>query len=300
MILYKILLNFRISNTKTIALRRFWRMGVVDGPTRHNTMIIFAPAAPPCTKLTSSGGNLAQPTEIQFCDLVTRVAPLIVFEDYKAILTLSRSLQLVGVTNVGDCAIDFIPRDIEMMNRIWLCLPRNVPGRRQLERYDARRRFNFVGRRNRPCFIEWKSSNKTFRIESPLNSYKSEQATQTKPATMTDSRSIIAKDFAVIARFCDHTRQDMERGHLMDYFFAGIRGVGTWGAAWFIARRYNAFLQMDIADDICDVQLLVEITYNRGRITEVLDVSDQPETYFRQENSLGQIRKEIAFHATAS
>jgi hypothetical protein len=296
--LYKILLNFRISNTKTMALRCFWRMGVVDGPTRYNTMIIFAPAAPPCTKLAITDSSQAQATEIQFCDLVTRVAPLVVFEDYKAILTLSRSLQLVGVTNVGDCAIDFIPRDIEMMNRIWLCLPRNIPGRQQLERYKARRRFAFVSRRNRPCFIEWNSSNKTFRVESPLNSYKEEQTKRKVPA-ITDSRSIIAKDFAVIARFCDDTRQDMEKGHLMDYFFAGIRGLGTWGAAWFVARRYSAFLQMGIADDSRDVQLLVEITYNRGRITEVVDVSDQPERYFREQNSLARIRKEIAFHKHA-
>lgn len=286
--LYKVLLNFRISNTKTIALRRFWRMGVADGPTRYNTMIVFPPAAPPCAKLMSQG---------QFCDLPNRVAPLVVFEDYKAILTLSRSLQLVGVTSVGDCGVDFIPRDIDMMNRIWLCLPRNIHAQRQLERYKGRARFRFVPRKNKPCTIEWENLGKTFRVESPVEAYKQAQGLENGAR---DGQTIIAKDYAVIARFCDTTRFDMEKGHLMDYFFAGVRGIGTWGAAWFIARRYNSFLHMDIADDSRDVQMLVEVIYNRGRITEVIDVSNEPESYFKKQNSQSRIKKEIEFHKNKS
>jgi hypothetical protein len=284
--LYKILLNFRISNTKTIALRRFWRMGIVDGPARYNTMIIFPPAAPPCTKLTNQG---------QICDVPNRMAPLVVFEDYKAIVTISKSLQLVGVTTVGDCAVDYIPRDIDMMNRIWLCLPRNIPAHRRLSHYHDRR-FEFNVRRNKSRFIEWKSNSKIIHIESPLETYRQEQERQHSHQISRDNHSIIAKDFAVIARFCDKTKQDMERGHLMDYFFAGIRGLGTWGATWFVARRYNAFLNMDIADDYKDVQMLVEVTYIRGRITEVIDVSNESAAYFRQQNSISKIRKEITIH----
>jgi hypothetical protein len=103
---------------------------------------------------------------------------------------------------------------------------------------------------------------------------------------------IIAKDFAVLARFKrpPETGIDVVSGHLHDYFLAGIRGLGTWGAGWFIDRSPSLLSKFKESDDI---QLLLEVTYKNGRITTVKDVSNQNEKYFEAQLSKKLIRDEI-------
>ncbi len=102
---------------------------------------------------------------------------------------------------------------------------------------------------------------------------------------------IVAKDYAVFARFKDNNKHiDMRSGNLYDYFFAGIRGLGTWGAAYFLDRRSKILLNYDPSTDI---QILLEVTYWDGRILEITDVSDKPSSYFRVQNQKNTIKNII-------
>jgi len=88
----------------------------------------------------------------------------------------------------------------------------------------------------------------------------------------------------------------MSYGKLKDYFLAGIRGLGTWGAGWFIDRRYHAIEKLCKGDDR-DIQLLLEVTYRNEHVIDVRPVSHEPESYFRNEISVGTIRAVIKEYA---
>lgn len=104
---------------------------------------------------------------------------------------------------------------------------------------------------------------------------------------------IVAKDFAVLARL-GRADADGDDGPLRDFFFAGIRGLGTWGAAWYVDREYKA-LQRRGPDS--DIEILLEVTYREGRILNVEDVSERPESYFKEELSPDKIRQAVRAYA---
>jgi hypothetical protein len=104
---------------------------------------------------------------------------------------------------------------------------------------------------------------------------------------------MLAKDFAIIARFSDmNGRKKMPSDPLKDFFLAGIRGLGTWGAGWFLDRCYNDF-EGKCERPNSDVQFLLEVTYKNERILSVHDVSQKSQSYFDAENNLQTIRKRI-------
>jgi hypothetical protein len=85
------------------------------------------------------------------------------------------------------------------------------------------------------------------------------------------------KDYAVISRFRYH--QDGQ--DFFHYFIAGIRGLGTWGAGYYIDTHPDRLAAV-CGDDDKDVQVLLEVTYRNFRIAEVADVSDKPAEYFAE------------------
>lgn len=84
----------------------------------------------------------------------------------------------------------------------------------------------------------------------------------------------------------------MSEGTLKDFFFAGIRGLGTWGGGWFLDRRYDA-LRGPCEKENADVQFLLEVTYKDEQVLDVRDVSGEPEGYFQNENNIRTIRTRI-------
>ena len=76
----------------------------------------------------------------------------------------------------------------------------------------------------------------------------------------------------------------------MEYFIGGIRGLGTWGATWFIDRNSSAF---ETYKDNEPIQLLLEVTYANGQIIEVRDVSNENGSYFKQQMRTACIKKTI-------
>lgn len=124
-----------------------------------------------------------------------------------------------------------------------------------------------------------------FKIHSPLTMYlKAQRGDAISDLNWSHRKSgIVAKDFAVLARFsCDSNDAPVRDGKLKDYFIAGVRGLGTWGAARYIDRNYREFRDIDPHEDF---QRLLEVTYVDGNIQEVKDVSGETEAYFNKQRS---------------
>jgi hypothetical protein len=101
---------------------------------------------------------------------------------------------------------------------------------------------------------------------------------------------VVAKDFAVLARFTDKSKnRPASEGFLKDYFLGGLRGLGTWGAAWFLDNGYHNFENLQEED----LQLLLEVIYRDGRIFTVKDVSNEPQEYFDSQNSKDRVLEVI-------
>jgi hypothetical protein len=137
--------------------------------------------------------------------------------------------------------------------------------------------FTLVFRKKmtREATLEWtNTSGRKITIKSPLSRYlklqrQKDQAAREWNATLAN---VVAKDFAIIARFGDPTEVTTS-----DFVIAGIRGLGTWGAAWFLDRRYK---ELRSVREFGDVQMLLEVTYKSGMIAEVRDVSSEAPEYF--------------------
>jgi hypothetical protein len=71
---------------------------------------------------------------------------------------------------------------------------------------------------------------------------------------------------------------------------AGIRGLGTWGATWFIDKKLK---ELEVLPDDGDIQLLIEVLYKDGSIYDVKDVSSKTKKYFDDQNKIEVIKKTI-------
>ena len=113
---------------------------------------------------------------------------------------------------------------------------------------------------------------------------------------------IYAKDYAVISRFAvDDTRDPLGADKFYHYFIAGIRGLGTWGAGWFIDRCPDALAALDTkamvpGEPHGDIQILVEVVFDNYRIIDVKDVSDEDQVYFDKQINPPYILDQIKKH----
>jgi hypothetical protein len=284
--LYHTILKFSVSTSKRRALMDFWQLGIAEGDIHPGLAIIYPP-------LDRAYMHQLDPDDIW----LTRLIPHIVYEDYRAIQKMEKTLRLVGFKDFSAFTVPCVPRDIQDRNRVWVCLPRNRPGLAQLTQYEEEARFRFQPRRpHTEAKLYWRHQDRSdhFEIKSPLAKYLKEQRANSPGGEWRlEHGRIVAMDFAILARFSDRREsRPTVAGTLKDYFIAGIRGLGTWGAGWFIDRRYNAFRQYANMEDTT-IQLLLEVTYCDDRILEVKDVSDEPESYFKKENRVRTIRKHI-------
>ena len=286
--LYRTIMRFRLSTSKHRALSKFWVFGTPDRPTYPKLAIIY-----PSIERTFMG-------PVDDSDVwLNRLEPNIVFEDYKALQKLEKTIRLLGFRDYKIYNHDSIPSDFKFMNRFWLCLPRSPHGLQQLEQYENISRFILIPRKNRAdsYFIWNKNSENQFVVRSPLAKYLREQRSTMDIAGnwRFEMDRIIAKDYAILARFKDTENEiAMDDHYLNDFFLAGLRGLGTWGAAWFVDRKYNAFNKLDEKENF---QFLLEVEYRDSRIFDVRDVSDEPRSYFDNEYKTNTIRKNISSYA---
>jgi hypothetical protein len=216
----------------------------------------------------------------------------------KAIAKIEKTLRFLGFSEFGKYSIDNPPFDINSMSRIWICQAKNRLGHEYQQKHKDKTKFKFrVTNNGLETRLYWRysvNSEDYIEIRSPLNKYLREQRMhmQINGEWKCEMGMIVAKDYAILARIRnDNNSPTMREGHLYDYYVAGIRGLGTWGAAQFIDRYYEAFNNSKNNDDI---QILLEVIYRNGRITEVVDVSDKPEHYFKSQFSLNTIRGIVA------
>jgi hypothetical protein len=172
-------------------------------------------------------------------------------------------------------------------NRIWLCVPRNVIAQQKLRRLQERARFQFVKDQNDlRHHIVWKSeSGRRVKIVSPLSKYLERQKRpSSKGPWQREYGEVVARDYAVISRFRFPGTRHLTTGNepFYHYFIAGIRGLGTWGASWYIDRK-PAELELlagNSGSAGCDIQAILEVTFSNFRIVTVREVSPEPAEYF--------------------
>lgn len=283
--LYKIILRINFSPFKIEQLKKFWRVGKVDGQPVPKISIIYPPV--PKTRMTNGlVTNIWQ----------TRLLPHIFYEDYKALHKILKNLSMAGYQDYRVYSKYDIPSEIETHNIIWICLPRLKRGLDELQNHKNRR-FDIVSPKQSDtaeAFIKWKSeTGDMIMVKSPLRKYLEKQRQGVKPDADWDIslNNIVVKDYAVIARFDrNYVQYNSGIDRLKEFYIAGIHGLGTWGAAWFIDRRFGAFKDLKLEEDI---QMLVEVEYKNGRIVGVVDVSEKDQKYFDKENNMNVIKNYI-------
>ncbi|MBN1548942.1 MAG: DUF4062 domain-containing protein [Syntrophaceae bacterium] len=280
--MYNVLLRIRLSPFKQQMLRRFWKIGEPNRPTYPRLAILFPPVGRQFMHSTIDDVWLE------------RLEPHVYFEDFKAIHKIMKLLSLIGFSDYKVYFNTDLPSDLKFMNRIWICFPRSHTAINTLDQLASKSRFRFQFRRDVSTELKWRSpAGLEFKVKSPLPVYLNEQRKGMDAAGEPTGRlrRIIAKDYGVIARFKNEQSADItEEGFLYDYYFAGIRGLGTWGTAWYIDRKAK-LLQNHPEEG--DIQLLLEVTYKNGGIVDVTDVSDRPVEYFEEQNNPIYIRERL-------
>ena len=198
--LYKTILKSSISSQKHKALRCFWRFGIPEVETHPRFAIIFPPISRSFMEDSDKTSNF----------WYKRLVPNIVFEDFKALLKIDKSLRFIGFNDFKIFTTFSIPTNVDFMNRLWVCLPRNERAMRQLKRYGKQLKFEFTKReKNIEAMIKWNyHNNKIINIRSPLSSYlKIQRQGMGKGEYDFRKANIIAKDFIIAVPFHNAHRQ---------------------------------------------------------------------------------------------
>jgi len=286
--MYNVVMRMMLSPYKRECLQKFWQFTGSPLTGRISIGIVY----PPVPREFMGACPVGVPIWHR------RIQPNIFFEDYKAIHKIKKTLQLAGYGAFRIYPNTSLPDDINLMNRIWVCAPRCEKANQRIAAYQDRARFQFLPRTDKSARLKWKTdAGDWITITSPVQKYLQIQRDHASAdgEWQTQFGRIVAKDFAVLARFeDDDSRHHTEDGEpLRDYFIAGIRGLGTWGAGFLLDRR--APMLADIPDT-GDAQMLIEVTYSNDRILEVRIVSDEPATYFKDQTRVPHIKKVIREH----
>jgi hypothetical protein len=289
--LYRTILRFRESTKERKALQAFWQLGIADGDTIPRLAIIYP-------QIDRDYLREDDPDEIW----LDRLVPHVAFEDSKCLQKIKKTLRLIGFTNYRSHSTTSAnyPHDIQEINRAWICLPRNHPGLQQASLYKDMANFHFEPRRQRrESRIYWRSpatDNEFITIRSPICKYLQEQRRDSPGGGWRPEHGKnVARDFAIVARFsAPEDRVPMTAGTLKDFFFAGIRGLGTWGTGQLLDRNWGLLEPFIGKGEDAAIQLLIEVTYCNERIVKVCNVSDEPEDYFKNEFKTSTIRQRIS------
>jgi len=278
--LYDVLLRIKLSPFKKQALNRFWHFGQTTRPNQPRVAIVY----PPVDRHILTAGSDPE-------YWLKKLANLIALEDYKALQKIESNITLIGCINYRVYPYTNPPADLPWMNRVWLCLPRNKLGLKELAKHQNVR-FQFPESATRSSSILWRrTTGRRISVKSPMAAYLQKQRSKMEISGEWHGQlgRIVAKDFAVLARVRRNAVGDDEP--LWDYFLGGIRGLGTWGSAWFIDKEYKQFQQYGEDDNI---EMLLEVTFQDGRILEVSNVSECSQQYFNKANDPVNIEKNIA------
>ncbi len=264
------------TDEKKEILKRFFDLGSTKENPVPNTIIVY-------------------PRSDQRIGDASHLLPYMILEDFQAIHKLTKCLNIAGYEHVHACSLDMYEKAREKhQNEIFLCLPRNKPAQDCLELHKERRfgieRRDENGRKN--WVILWKSKHgENIEVRSPQTMYLLNQRSRTSSTWTNSPGRCFAVDFGIIARFNKISEVD-PTDKLKQFFVFGIRGLGTWGAAWFLDRR-SEYLRDKVTEGTEIIQLLLKVTYCNNRITSVEDVSDCDQMYFANEMDPAVIDEKI-------
>jgi hypothetical protein len=281
--LFEAVLRVSSETERREQLRSFFRFGVED--RRHTPSVLLGYPAIHKHAVGAEAKTNDRRSEPRY-NWQERLLPNVVYEDFKAIQKLEALVRFTGVPDISSVTIDHPRIKAAPGNRIWLCVPRNEIAQHELHGLRERSRFQFVKHVDEPRpHIVWLSNEVSpMKIESPLSIYLMRQGRPKTGWWHRELGEIVARDYAIISRFrMPDTKYRTKDDPFYHYFIAGIRGLGTWGAAWYIDRK-PAEIERLVADsggEDSDVQALVEVTFSNFRVVAVRDVSDESADYFR-------------------
>ncbi len=298
---------------KTTDFLKFFKFGSHQRIRSRPLLIVYPP-------VTDPGPGHQKPV----FNWRNRLLPHVIYEDSKAIQDVEEAMRLIG-REYKTVTTDSPDLDIEQPgDRVWVCLPRNRRATRVLERLGDRVRFRFepIGKKgSRPeLALKWRGEDgEWFRIRSPLRRYMEHSNRQDAEVPWKPLYGYTyGKDYAVFARFRVPRNWAVasESEYFYHYFIGGIRGLGTWGVGHLIDHESSSLVAMaeasmerERADSVRlhgstgspvdlplrdDVQLLLEVTYENFRITEVHDVSEKPPSYFESQFEDDHIKAKLA------
>lgn len=284
--LYQLLIRMKQASFKIEQLKKFWQFGKLDNQTSPNVLVIYPPVPREWMGLFN-GDNIWE----------RRLLPNIFFEDYKALHKILKNLSMVGLSDYKVYSKFDTPPDFDKSNIVWICLPRQTKGLKTLHN-RKNKRFEIIPKKNgKEPYIRWEGEDgKWIEVHSPLYKYLKQQRQGVSVLSEWERTfgNIIAKDYAIIASFERDVPYNETPGmdKLKEFYLSGIHGLGTWGAAWYIDRFYGNFIDLNM-EDLQTTQMLVEVEYCDGRISNVKDVSKCSAEYFSKQQSLRVIKQTI-------
>ena len=158
--LYTLILKLRLSTFKQRVLSGFWQFGDVGRTQIPRVGILYPPFQRKWLK--------TPPDEDFWLERLT--APL-AFEDYKAIQKIEKHFHTLSFRDYRIYPSVGKPDDFEVMNRIFLCVPRNRLALTELEKHpELPFAFPKVTSKERPRELLWRGSDgNTIHITSPMS-----------------------------------------------------------------------------------------------------------------------------------
>jgi hypothetical protein len=222
--------------------------------------------------------------------------PTVAAEDSNAIREIRDTLGMLKKTSkvivAHSSEIDYISDS----DTVWICVGSNKRASKILNKLGEQVNFTFTMdyENTKEKHIVWKSKdNPNIIVRSPLAKYLSfsDRPEGEDLKWRNNYGNTYARDYAVLARFKVFSEKD--DSSFYHYFLGGIRGLGTWGAAWYVqnfpAKIGKLIENNEIGDNI---QILLEVTYRNYKIESVKDVSNENQKFFDQNFSDQNIEKQ--------
>lgn len=297
--LFEAVVRIRTEAERREQFASFFRLGVSAKRESPSVLLAYPPIHKHIQRPFLQGETVqpANPKRDKY-NWQERLLPNVVYEDFKCIQKIEAAVRHTGVQDISSVTIDHPSLMIGPGNRIWLCLPRNEIGSSYLARLGKRAYFKFERElgEERPHIIWSPPGQGSLKIRSPMSRYLEIQKRPRRSAWDPKFGKIVARDYAVIGRFATGDSKGLTRGEpYFHYYVAGIRGLGTWGAGWYIDRRPDELQRLARAAEAAssDPQVLIEVTYSNFRILSVEDVSFRDEKYFGSQSIDATIRSVI-------
>ena len=279
--LMEAVLEMTLEKNRRDRLNQFFKFGI-STKQREATFLI---GYPPIHKHMESSNHEYNWRE--------RLLPNVIYEDFRAIRKIESVLHCAGISDFKAVTTHYSELS-EPGNRIWLCVPRNEIAQNKMRLFEKNIYFHFEGEHSTERFIKWSAPRKKLTIYSPLHHYLNLQRPREKKPWSPRLGNIVARDYAILARFRDDAEST---GHSQEpfyhYFLAGIRGLGTWGAGWYIDKCYNELAEL-CKDKDKEFQIILEVEFQRYRIRSVKNVTNKNQEYFDMCNSEEYIKEHIS------